>query len=219
MLSSSPISPEQLVAVLQTDGDGRYRYTAAGSTNRTLRFAYAGSALVLPAADARSRCSVPALTSLRVSRRRVLNGQAVTFSGQGAHAARARRAASSWSCRSASRGRWQTFRTTRTDAAGRWAIQYRFKRTRGVQRYPLPRAAAARGQLPVRRRRLALADRPRQGPMMRALSQRRSSWPRSRAADGRAAKLLAPQGSVEANLTRRRPRASTSSANASPTPT
>ena len=42
-------------------------------------------------------------------------------------------------------GRWQTFRTTRTDPAGRWAIRYRFKRTRGVQRYRfrvgLPREA------------------------------------------------------------------------------
>ena len=31
--------------------------------------------------------------------------------------------------------RWQTFRTARTGAAGRWAIRYRFKRTRGVQSY------------------------------------------------------------------------------------
>ena len=28
-------------------------------------------------------------------------------------------------------GRWQTFRTARTDASGRWAIPYRFARTRG----------------------------------------------------------------------------------------
>jgi hypothetical protein len=31
--------------------------------------------------------------------------------------------------------RWQTFRTTRTDQAGRWSIPYRFRRTRGLQRY------------------------------------------------------------------------------------
>ncbi|MBA2634362.1 MAG: hypothetical protein H0U86_15415, partial [Chloroflexi bacterium] len=67
VLSSSPISPEQLVAVLQTDGEGHYRYTATGSTNRTLRFTYAGSPLVLPAQSA-IKMSVPALTSLRVSR-------------------------------------------------------------------------------------------------------------------------------------------------------
>ena len=42
-------------------------------------------------------------------------------------------------------GRWQTFRTVRTDPAGRWAIPYRFRRTRGVQHYRfrarLPREA------------------------------------------------------------------------------
>jgi hypothetical protein len=31
--------------------------------------------------------------------------------------------------------RWQTFRTARTNAAGWWAVRYRFKRTRGMQRF------------------------------------------------------------------------------------
>ena len=31
--------------------------------------------------------------------------------------------------------RWQTFRTTRSDASGQWSSRYRFQRTRGVQRY------------------------------------------------------------------------------------
>jgi hypothetical protein len=70
--SASPIAPEQLVAVLHTDGDGRFRYAAAGSSNRNLRFVYAGSALVLPA-QAAIKMRVPALTSLRVTRRHVLN--------------------------------------------------------------------------------------------------------------------------------------------------
>jgi hypothetical protein len=30
---------------------------------------------------------------------------------------------------------WQTFRTARTDQSGRWAVPYRFARTRGVQTY------------------------------------------------------------------------------------
>ena len=42
-------------------------------------------------------------------------------------------------------GRWQTFRTARTDQEGRWALPYRFARTRGVQWYrfrvELPREA------------------------------------------------------------------------------
>jgi hypothetical protein len=143
VLSSSPISPEQLVAVLETDGDGRYRYTATGSTDRTLRFAYAGSPLVLPA-QSEITMSVPALTSLRVSRRRVLNGRAATFTGL-VRTLPAPAGGKLVELQVRLSGRWQTFRTTRTDAAGRWAIRYRFKRTRGVQRFRfrarLPREA------------------------------------------------------------------------------
>jgi hypothetical protein len=143
VLSSSPISPEQLVAVLQTDGDGRYRYTATGSTDRTLRFAYAGSPLVLPA-QSEIMMTVPALTSLRVGRRRVLNGQAATFTGR-VRTLPAPAGGKLVELQVRLSGRWQTFRTTRTNAAGLWAIRYRFKRTRGVQRFRfrarLPREA------------------------------------------------------------------------------
>lgn len=144
VLSSSLVSPEQLIAVLQTDRDGRYRYTAGASTSRTLRFAYAGSPLVLPAERA-IRMSVPALTSLRVNRHRVLNGQAVSFNGR----LRTRPAPAGGKLvelQARLTDRWQTFRTARTDGAGRWAIPYRFKRTRGVQRFHfrarLPREAS-----------------------------------------------------------------------------
>jgi hypothetical protein len=133
VLSSSPISPEQLVAVLQTDGDGRYSYTATGSTDRTLRFAYAGSPLTLPA-QSEIRMTVPALTSLRVNSRRVLNGQAASFTGR-VRTLPAPTGGKLVELQVRLSRRWQTFRTTRTDAAGRWVIQYRFKRTRGVQRF------------------------------------------------------------------------------------
>ena len=133
MFSSSAVSPEQLVAVLQTDHQGRFRYRAAGSTSRTLRFAYAGSPLILPAERA-IEMSVPALTSLRVNRRRVLNGESVVFSGRlRMQPAPAKGKLIELQVRLSDR--WQTFRTSRTDGAGRWAIRYRFKRTRGVQRF------------------------------------------------------------------------------------
>jgi hypothetical protein len=106
---------------------------AAGSSNRTLRFVYAGSALVLPA-QAAIKMRVPALTSLRVSRRRVLNGQAVTFTGR-LRTLPAPASGKLVELQVRLSGRWQTFRTVRTDAAGRWAVPYRFKRTRGVQHY------------------------------------------------------------------------------------
>lgn len=144
VFSSSSISPEQLVAVLSTDRNGRYGYDAAGSTSRTLRFAFAGSPLVLPSERAITM-RVPAQTSLRVSRRRALNGEVVRFSGRlrtqptppGGKLVELQARLSD---------RWQTFRTARTDAAGRWAIRYRFKRTRGLQRFRfrarLPREAS-----------------------------------------------------------------------------
>jgi hypothetical protein len=133
VFSRAVTSPEQLVVVVQTDGKGRFSYRASGTMSRTLRFAYGGSALILPA-QREVKLRVAAAGSLRVSRRRVLNGQAVIFSGSvksrplppGGKLVELQVRLS---------GRWQTFRTRRTDEAGRWSIQYRFKRTRGVQRY------------------------------------------------------------------------------------
>ena len=81
---------------------------------------------------------------LDFSRHRVLNGQRVTFTGQvrslptpaGGKLVQLQVRLSK---------RWQTFRTVRSDQTGRWAVRYRFKRTRGVQRYrfrvELPREA------------------------------------------------------------------------------
>ena len=143
VLSRSLASSEQLVGIVQTDGEGRFTYRAAGTMSRTLRFAYGGSPLILPA-QREVRLRVPASGSLRVSRRRVLNGRAVTFSG----AVKSRPLPPGGKLVELQvrlSGRWQTFRTRRTDDAGRWSIQYRFKRTRGVQRYRfrlgLPREA------------------------------------------------------------------------------
>jgi hypothetical protein len=133
VLSSSVVSPEQTVAVLTTGADGRFRYTAAASTSRKLRFAYAGSSAALPA-ERSITMTVPAQTTLRVDRKRVLNGQTVGFSGRlGTRPVPAGGKLVELQVRLSDR--WQTFRTSRTDDAGRWAIGYRFKRTRGVQHF------------------------------------------------------------------------------------
>ena len=94
---------------------------------------YAGSPLILPAARALTM-SVPALTTMRVDRKRVLNGQAVTFRGR-LQTQPAPPKGKLLELQVRLSDRWQTFRTSRTDAAGRWAIRYRFKRTRGVQHF------------------------------------------------------------------------------------
>jgi hypothetical protein len=135
--------PEQLVGDVHTDISGAYSYVAAGSASRTLRFAYAGSPVILPAQSS-VRIVVPAVSTLRVNRRRVLNGQQVTFSGQ-VRSAPIPAGGKLVQLEVLLSGGWQTFRTVRTDQAGRWALPYRFARTRGTQSYrfrvELPREA------------------------------------------------------------------------------
>lgn len=131
--SSTETSPEQLVGTLQTDTHGRYRYTATGTSTRTLRLVYAGSPLVLPA-QRQVKLLVPAASSLRVSRKRVLNGQSVRFTGR-LRALPIPAAGKLVELQVRLSGRWQTFRTSRSDQAGNWTIPYRFKRSRGVQHY------------------------------------------------------------------------------------
>lgn len=143
VLASSGDGAEQLAGVVTTDATGAYSYAAAGSTSRTLRFAYAGSALTLPA-QSTVRLIVPAVSTMQVDRRRVLNGQRVMFSG----IVRSLPILASGKLIQLEvrlSGRWQTFRTARTDQSGRWAVRYRFARTRGVRWYRirvlLPREA------------------------------------------------------------------------------
>jgi 5-hydroxyisourate hydrolase-like protein (transthyretin family) len=133
VLSRSEVSPEQLVAVLHTDNSGSYTYTATGDTSRILRFACAGSSSILPA-QAEVRLQVPAVSSLHVSRRHVLNGHAVTFSGR-VRTLPVPAGGKLIELQVLLSDRWQTFRTARTDQAGRWALPYRFARTRGLQHY------------------------------------------------------------------------------------
>ncbi len=143
VLSRSDAAAEQIVGVLQTDAAGRYTYAAAGSTSRVLRFAYGGSSITLPA-QAEVRLRVPATSTLNVNRSRLFNGQSVRFSGRvrtlpvpvGGKLVELQVQLS---------GRWQTFRTGRTDEAGRWRLTYGFARTRIAQRFrfrvKLPREA------------------------------------------------------------------------------
>ena len=143
VFATSDGGPEQLVGDVHTDASGAYTYTAAGSVSRTLRFAYAGSPLILPA-QSTVRLVVPAVSTLRVSRRRVLNGERVMFSGQ-VRSTPIPAGGKLIQLEVLLSGGWQTFRTARTDQDGRWALPYKFARTRGVQWYrfrvELPREA------------------------------------------------------------------------------
>ncbi len=130
VFSRTPVAAEKLVAVIATDADGRYRYRARADSTRTLRFAYAGTELILPA-QREVALLVPATTTLRPSRRRLNNGQAVTFAGRlGAPAA-----GKLVELQVLLSGRFQTFRTARTGPEGRWSVGYRFRRTCGTTRF------------------------------------------------------------------------------------
>jgi hypothetical protein len=133
VLSSSSINGEQQVATVQTDGQGRYLYRASGSSSRTLRFLFAGSAGLLPA-QATLGMTVPALTSLKVDHRRLHNGQTVTFIGS-LRTVPAPPSGKLVELQVLLPKGWETFRTIRTGAAGHWTARYHFTRTRGVQRY------------------------------------------------------------------------------------
>ncbi len=124
---------EQLVATVATDARGRFTYTARAISTRTLRFAYSGSPTILPAQDTVEVVTRGA-SSLKVSKRHTLNGGSVVFSGHvsGRPLPDAGKLIEIQVL--LSKG-WQTFRTPRTDALGRWSQRYRFQNTCGTERF------------------------------------------------------------------------------------
>jgi hypothetical protein len=125
---------ERLLATLSTDSTGRYRYRVAGSASRALRFAFSGSALVLPS-QAQVTLTVPAAGRFKPSRQRLANGGRLVFRGRvlsGPLPAAGKLV--ELQVRQPT-GEWTTFRTVRTDAAGRWSLPYRFSRVRCHSRY------------------------------------------------------------------------------------
>jgi hypothetical protein len=116
-------------ATVTTDGAGGFSLRVAPGPSRTLRVAYAGGDLLLPAA-LEARVLVPASGALSVSRRRTRNGGRVVFTGR----LRGRPlplGGRTVDLQAHYRGAWRTFATPRTDARGRWRQPYRFGATRG----------------------------------------------------------------------------------------
>jgi hypothetical protein len=123
----------QRVATVASDRDGRFSHRIARGGSRMLRFRWQGTALIKPAL-AELRVRVPARTSIAPSRRSLRNGQSVAFAGRLV----GRPVPDSGKLidlQAFYRGRWRTFATPRTDAAGRWSFRYRFEATRGTVRY------------------------------------------------------------------------------------
>jgi hypothetical protein len=133
VFSSNATTPEQQVGTVQTDSHGRYEYRVPAGASGTLRFVYAGTPLTLPV-ESQVTLLVKASSTIRARPRRVLNGRAVQFSGR-LHSLPVPPAGKLIELQVVLSGRWQTFRTTRTDAAGDWRVSYRFRRTCGLTRY------------------------------------------------------------------------------------
>ena len=102
VFSRSTAAPEQLVGVVTTDGEGNYTYRATADATRTLRFVYRGTRLMLPS-QAEVSMITSAASTIRAAPRRLRNGRSVRFAGV-LRSLPLRRRASSWSCRSCSRG-------------------------------------------------------------------------------------------------------------------
>ncbi len=136
---------ERYSGTATTDAAGRYRYMVRAGANQQLKLFYLGAPSVQPAMRL-VELEVPARTRFSASDRRLVNGQSITFSGRLSVPPTGIAAGKLIELQTKLSGRWQTFRTIRSDAAGVWRSAYRFRRTRGLVRYRfrarLPREAA-----------------------------------------------------------------------------
>jgi hypothetical protein len=125
--------PFAIMANTRTDESGRFSFRAASGPSRTLRFHWPGTRHARPA-QTDVHVLVAARSSIVVNRRAVLNGDTVTFTGA-LRAGPVPDGGKLIDLQAHYRGRWRTFATPRTDAAGRWSYPYRFEATRGLVVY------------------------------------------------------------------------------------
>ena len=141
ILERSAVAAEHQVATVRTDQHGRWAYLARATSTSILRAYHPGTATTLPS-QREVKLLVPAASTIRATPRRLLNGQTVTFRGM----LRSRPlpvAGKLVELQVVLSGRWQTFKTARSDMKGRWRVRYRFRRSCGTTRYRF------RAQLPT----------------------------------------------------------------------
>jgi hypothetical protein len=148
------------VATLRSSPKGRFYYAAPPGTSRSVRFAYGGTPTIR-AAETDVPVRVAAVSSFRVNRPALRNGQTARFSGQvkGGFVPAAGKLVE---LQVLIRGAWQTFTTFHTDALGRWRYDYRFGGTTGrvgyvfrlkvpgEATYPYTSGASSRSKVVVR---------------------------------------------------------------------
>jgi hypothetical protein len=133
VFSRTATIPEQLVGAVTTDAQGGYSYMAEGDSSRTFRFVYQGTPVTLPTQQ-EITLHVRAASTIRVNRRRLLNGQAVRFAGK-VRSLPTPPAGKLVELQVVLSGRWQTFRTATTTTDGSWGVEYRFRRSCGLLTY------------------------------------------------------------------------------------
>jgi len=121
------------LATLKTSRTGAFSFLARRGTSRTLSFRYEGTATIRSATK-QVALNVAAASTMHSSRRLVVNGETVHFSG-GLRGGVILPAGKLVELQVLVRRRWRTFATTRANASGRWSNDYRFDGTRGRQRY------------------------------------------------------------------------------------
>jgi hypothetical protein len=124
----------QPIGSVQTNQRGRFRYKTAKGVARRLRFRYPGTAHIR-GDNATVALRVQAKSTLNVSRRSVINGEYVTFTGRLKGGQRPP-AGVLVELQVRSRGRWRTFAQPRAEGAtGAWSYQYRFETVTGGARF------------------------------------------------------------------------------------
>jgi hypothetical protein len=124
---------EQQVATLTTDEEGKFGYEIAAQASQEVRFTYGGDSTHLPA-EGKASLDVSGASSLKVDRDHILNGQSVEFSGR----VRGRPLPATGKLVELQvllSGKWQTFRTARTEPDGTWSVPYRFKRSCDIHHF------------------------------------------------------------------------------------
>ena len=125
-----PAASWRRVGQVQTDRTGRFRFKALRGPSRVLRFRYPGTATIR-ARSTEVDLRVRAVTSIRVTRRSVVNGEEIRFRGR----LKGRQTGLTGKLvhlQVYTRGRWSTFATPRARRQdGRWSYPYRFTATRG----------------------------------------------------------------------------------------
>lgn len=126
-------STPTLLASVKTSRTGTFSFLVRKGPSRTVTVRYGGTARIR-SATAVVQLAVRSRTTIRPSRRRLVNGQSVRLAGR-IVTGRIPRPGKLVEVQVFVRGRWRTFATTRSTRRGSWHYDYRFDGTRGTQSY------------------------------------------------------------------------------------